>query len=276
LEFHVHFREAWRLVHGVDVREDPRLQVMRARAFACLRKNFAAEAEYAKAVQLLPDDKQLQLEVHRNRGYSAVGRREWSVAAAEFTNASALAPNDPTMWRFMATAHFAAGNRDAYRRVCEGMMSRFATTNEPRTAGEILRTCVLTDDSLEDMSRLLTVAETSDVLWHWGTWARGAAWYRAGKYQECVRCFESSAQLHVPRAWEWCFLAMAHHRLGNSADADRCLAEGQKWIDAANRRSSDDATLTQPHWMEWGEPALYAALLQEAQALVRGTLKSTP
>ncbi len=277
LEFHLFCQEAWALIHGVQRPLDPRLQVMRARAFASLRKNFTADVEYAKALKLLPDDPEVQLEFHRSAGYSAVGRRDWRLAATEFAQASALEPEDPTMWRFVATAYFAAGDRDAYRRVCAAIVDQFDGTSEPRKAGEILRSCVLSADSLDNMSQLLEYANASDVLWHWGAWARGAALYRVGKYDECVRCFETAATIHVPRAWDWCFLAMAHSRLGHTADAERCLAAAERWIHEADRRSNDprlaggdDVTLTKPDWMEWGDPVLYAALVQEARELIRG------
>ncbi|MDZ4783657.1 MAG: protein kinase [Planctomycetia bacterium] len=277
LEFQISCREAWALIHGEQRPMDPRLQVMRARAFASLRKNFTADMEYAKALKLLPEDAEVRLEFHRSAGYSAVGRRDWRLAATEFAQASALAPEDPTMWRFVATAHFAAGDRDAYRRVCAAMVRQFERNNEPRTAGELLRSCALSADSLDDMSQLLEFSRTSDVLWHWGAWARGSALYRVGKYEACVECFDAAAKIHVPRAWDWCFLAMAHSRLGHVHDAERCLAEAERWIDAANHRHNDpklgggdDVSLTKPDWMEWGDPVLYAALLQEARELIRG------
>jgi tetratricopeptide (TPR) repeat protein len=272
LEFNVYYREACELIDGEAPPYDPRMQVMRARAFAGLRKNFTADAEYALALTLLPEDRVVQLEAHRSAGYSAIGRRQWQRAAAEFSKANALSPDDPTLWRFVASAQFAAGNRAAYRQVCAAMMERFERTKDPRTAGELLRASVLASDALDDMSRLLPLMEASDAMWHWGAWARGAALYRSGKYAECVVCLDAAAKIHVPRAWDWCFLAMAHQRLGHTQDATRCLAEAERWIDEANRRErdrsfngGDDVTLTLPNWMEWGDAVVSASLLQEAR-----------
>ena len=64
------------------------------------------------------------------------------------------------------------------------------------------------------------------------------ALYRAGRYQESVECFEASAKMYRPKALEWCFLAMAHHRLGHVAEARRCLEEARRWIDAANQATA--------------------------------------
>ncbi len=275
LECQIYYREAKLLIDGVAVPEDPRLQVMRARAFAGLRKNFTADVEYAKALLLMPNDSQVLLEVHRSAGYSAVGRREWHVAASEFAQASELATDDATIWRFRALVQFVAGEQDAYRKTCDSMMERFGQTKDPRTAGEVLRACVQGGDSISDMSRLLPLTLVSDRMWHWGDWVRGAALYRAGKFEEAVQCFETAARTYVPRAWDWCFLAMAHHRLGHADDARRCLAEAQRWIEAANRRvedtklrGEDEMSRTQPAWIEWAEPALFPMLVQETRELL--------
>jgi hypothetical protein len=118
------------------------------------------------------------------------------------------------------------------------------------------------------MARLLPLTRVADRSWHWGTWVRGAALYRAGRYEESVRCFETAAKTFRPRAWEWCFLCMAHHRLGHADEARRCLAEAGLWIDEANRREGDDLSATRPAWGDWHGPVVYQLLLREAEALL--------
>ena len=119
-----------------------------------------------------------------------------------------------------------------------------------------------------DRARLLPLTRVAATIWHWGTWARGAALYRAGRYEESVQCFERAVQLHRPRAWDWCFLAMAHHRLGHAREARRCLVEAARWIDEANRVQLDDPTSMGPTWGNWHEPVVYPLLLREAEALL--------
>src|SRR5262249_25261681 len=120
--------------------------------------------------------------------------------------------------------------------------------------------------ALSDMGRLLPL--TTVPIGHWGYWARGAALYRAGRYEESVRCFETEANRYRPRALEWSFLAMAHHRLEHAEDALRCLVEARRWIDAANRQTADDLSATQPAWGSWHERIVYPLLLREAEELV--------
>jgi tetratricopeptide (TPR) repeat protein len=260
------YREARLLIDGAPPPDDPRLHVLRARALAALHWCEQAIAEYDTALRLNPHDAQVQAESHRCRGRCCADRRQWREAAAEFGAAAQMRPDDTYLARFQAVAHFAAGDVDAYRHVCATMLDRFAHTQDHATAGNVLLVCVLRDDAVSDMGRLLPL--TPVPLGHWGDWARGAALYRAGRYEESIECFETAANKFRPRALDWCFLAMAHHRLGHADDARRCLAEARRWIDAANHDTGDDLSATRPAWGSWHEPVVYPLLLREAEELL--------
>jgi len=107
-------------------------------------------------------------------------------------------------------------------------------------------------------------------LGHWGTGVRGAALYRAQRYEESVVCLETAARMYRPRAWDLCFLAMAHHQLGHAVEARRCLSEARRWIDAANCHTEDDPSGTQPVWGGWYESVVFPLLLREAEELLTG------
>jgi hypothetical protein len=74
--------------------------------------------------------------------------------------------------------------------------------------------------------------------------------------------------MYRPRAWDWCFLAMAHHRLGHAEEARRCLVEAARWIDEANREKHDDPTSPRPAWGGWYQAVVYPLLHREAEALL--------
>jgi tetratricopeptide (TPR) repeat protein len=268
LECQLYYREAKLLIDGSPPRDDPRLHVLRARAFAGLRWAEKAVPEYDAALKLSPQDPQIRLESHRNRGYYSTGLRQWGEASAEFAKACELAPDDSYLWRFRAVAHLAAGDMDAYRQACTAMFERFEKTEDRATAANVLLVCVLRDDALPDMARLLPLTRIADPFWHWGTWVHGAALYRAGRYEETVRCFETAAEMYRPRAWDWAFLAMARQRLGHADEARRCLVEAARWIDEANREEADDLSGTRPAWGNWHEPVVYPLLLHEAESLI--------
>ena len=268
LECQLYYREAKLLIDGSPPPDDARLHVLRARSLAGLRWSGKAAEEYDTALKLSPQDPQVRLEAHRNRGYWFAGHYQWGEAAAEFAKAGELQPNDSYLWYFAAVSHFAAGDVDAYRQICTAMLERFEKTQDPRTAGNVLQTCVLRADTLPDMARLLPLTRVADSVWHLSTWVRGAALYRAGRYEESVHCFETAAKTYRPRAWNWCFLALAHHRLGHADEARRCLAEAARWIEEANRHEGDDLSATQAAWGDWQEPVVFSLLLREAEAIL--------
>ncbi len=270
LECRLYYREAKVLMDGRPPPDDPRLHVLQARAFAGVRWHGKAEAEYAVALTAVPHDAQVRLEAHRNRGYGHVELHQWRQAAAAFARASELKPDDIRYRAFRAVAHLAAGDLGAYRHTCAALVQRFQKTTDRLAACNVLLPCLLRDDTLPDMDRLLPLARLAAPQYHFGAYVCGAALYRAGKYDEAVRCFETAAKTCRPRAWDWCFLAMAHHRLGHAREARRCLAEAARWIDEATCQELDDMTGTRPSWGGWREQIEYPLLLREAETLIKG------
>jgi tetratricopeptide (TPR) repeat protein len=268
LECQLYYYEASVLIDGSPPPADPRLHVLRARSFAGLRWHAKADVEYTAALKLWPHDPQIRLEAHRNRGYCCAHLGQWVEAAAAFDRASELQPDEVYLWFFRAVAHRAAGEGSAYRQTCVALAERFQKTEDPRTACHVVVTCVLSGDALPDMTRLLKLARVGAGWFHFGASAHGAALYRAGRYDEAVRYFEAEARTYRLRAWDWCFLAMAQHRLGHAGEARRCLAEAARWIDEANHEELDDLTGTRPAWGIWCEHVMYPLVLREAEELI--------
>jgi serine/threonine protein kinase/Flp pilus assembly protein TadD len=193
------YREAKLLIDRTPPPDDPRLHVLRARALAGLRWSARADDEYAAALKLRPDDPAIRLEAHRNRGYSCIGSGRWREAAAEFARASELRPGDVYFWQFRAIAHLAAGDAGAYRQTCAAMAELFEKTDDAHTAGLVVYACALRGDALPDTARLVALARVAAPIYHLGTYVHGAALYRAGRYDEAVRCFEAAAKTYRPR-----------------------------------------------------------------------------
>jgi tetratricopeptide (TPR) repeat protein len=270
LECQLRYEDARHLIDGAPPPADARLHVLRARALSGLKHMDQAIAEYDAALRLSPEDPNIRLEWRRSRGRSRVERTQWHEAAAEFAAAVELRPDDAYLWRFLAIAQVAAGDQQAYRQTCSAMLERFAQTDEPLAAANVILACVLTEGAVSDAAKLLPLARTAEPFWHWGPWARGAALYRAGEYEKSIACFEAATRKFRPRAWDWCFLAMAQHRLGQTDPARRSLSSAIHWIEAADRRTETDPTETKPAWGDWHEAVVYPLLLQEAEALLDG------
>ena len=67
---------------------------------------------------------------------------------------------------------------------------------------------------------------------------------------------------------------MARHRLGDTGEARRCLAEGYRWISEANRRETSDRRETGRNgaasdWAGYDERIIYPLVLREAEELLR-------
>jgi tetratricopeptide (TPR) repeat protein len=255
------------MIDGAPPLDDPRLHVLRARGLAALRRNVAADAEYAAALGLRPDDSNVRLEAHRSAGHSAAARREWGQTATEFSKASDLAPDNVPVLHARAMALLGAGDLDGYRKTCAALLERFEKTADAFIAGDMVHCCVLRGDTLPDPTRLLPPARVASRVFH-RSHILGAALYRAGQYDESVQCFEKAARTYRPRAWDWAFLAMAHHRLGHADEASRCLDKAARWIDEANDRTVDDPSDTRPVWGGWHERIEFPLLLREAHELL--------
>jgi serine/threonine protein kinase/Flp pilus assembly protein TadD len=273
LECELLYREAKLLIDGEPPADDPRLRVLRARAFAGLRRQFTSEREYAAVLQIWPDDLQIQLEVHRCAGYAAIGRKDWPQVAAAFSRAADLAPQDADLQYFAAVAMLHAGDLDGFRKSCAGMLDRFENTADPAVAAQVVAACVLRRDALADVDRLLPLANNAAPQYDSPS-LLGAALYRSGQYEASIQCFQSSARTYRPRAWDWCFLAMAHHRLGRTGEAVRCFATACRWIEEANTLKAKDLSETAPEWGGWYDPITSGLLLREAEELLASDMKT--
>src|SRR5262249_5156366 len=159
---------------------------------------------------------------------------------------------------------------------CRQILERFGSTIHPRIAGNVVLACVLQDEVLSNPSQLLSVARVAAPWWYFGTWIQGAAPYRGGQYDEAIHGSEDQADVFRQRAFEWCFLAMAHHRLGHAADAQRCRDQAARWIDEANCSARNDASGARPSWGDWQEPVLFRRLLREVDDLLRSPAAAPP
>src|SRR5262249_8931116 len=92
-----------------------------------------------------------------------------------------------------------------------------------------------------------------------------------GRLNEAVTQLNRSAKLFGTegKVTDWLFLAMTHHRLGNSGEARRWLEKAVQWLDESTLERPKDAGLGIPvPWSTWLQVQL---LRQEAEVLIKGT-----
>jgi tetratricopeptide (TPR) repeat protein len=185
-------------------------------------------------------------------------------AAADFARLAKLQPDDPDWLCKQAVAHLAAGNSKAQGAACDQLVDRFGVRDKPSMASRTAYACVLAPDGVMDPTLLVTIAQRGVGDFEGNERIQGAALYRAGKWAEALERFAESAKKYEARAWDWLFVAMAHHRLGHVKEARKYLARAKRWIAEANERPPrGDAG-----WGWWGERIEVDHLLLEAEALL--------
>jgi tetratricopeptide (TPR) repeat protein len=97
----------------------------------------------------------------------------------------------------------------------------------------------------------------------------GAALYRAGKFNAAVQRLNKAIKEEGKggTAWDWLFLAMAHHRLGHAAEAKQWLAKAVQWIEKASNPKPDKAAGTP---LPWDQRLELKVLRREAEELILG------
>ena len=177
-------------------------------------------------------------------------------------------PEEAYFWWYQALLSQAVADEDSYRRICAAMLERFSTTEDPRTAHSVVSACTLAPDALPEMSRLQSIAQVAARWYPGASRMLAAAQCRAGQYAEAVRTFGHAATHYRLRADDWLLLSIAHHHLGDSAQARRCFDTATEWIRQADRQHLDDPASTRPDWGDWHEPIWVPVLRREVESLL--------
>jgi tetratricopeptide (TPR) repeat protein len=187
-------------------------------------------------------------------------RREWAQAADACARAAKLyAAEDGNLWFEFAAALLLSGDRDGYARACAHMVLRRGKAPNLR-AYHVARARTLAPAPAADVARVEELAHKELADWpdaFWSLTAQGALHVRAGRFAEAVPLLERSlrADARYGRAvLNWLWLAIAHERLGNGAEARRQLARAQAWLDELGGemqgRTSEDWGLDLHNWLE--------------------------
>jgi tetratricopeptide (TPR) repeat protein len=212
----------------------------------------------------------------RRRGEDQAREGRWRAAADLFARA-ADGPADFDAGYLRAVSLLRAGDVSGYRELCAAALAVFPARARLGTVDDAAWLCALGPGAVPDWDRPLKLvaflragitrmeaqarpAEKGEVLQlkHVVLVTCGAVLYRAGRYQEAIDVLqtrvEAKSRVRDPHARA--FLAMAHHRLGNAAEAGTWLAK------AADARPKGGSA-----W-SWDDVETQL-LIEEATALVR-------
>ena len=95
----------------------------------------------------------------------------------------------------------------------------------------------------------------------------GAAYFRAGNWQECIKTLQKSMQLRKGGdGFDWLFLAMASHHLGMPNEANQWLNKAVQWITLIEQGKYPSPLLE----IQWQSQRRQVEMLrQEAERLIR-------
>jgi tetratricopeptide (TPR) repeat protein len=166
---------------------------------------------------------------------------QYARAAADFTRAAELQPDDYTLWFRAAVLQARAGNREAYHRLCRGMLERFGATRNPMIAERTLRACLLLAGVSDDQKKLPALADlavstqANEKPTEWASVVRGLAEYRAGRFEQAAAWLDKippSSKYPALMASLGFVLAMTQQRAGREEAARASLEKARQIVSA--------------------------------------------
>jgi tetratricopeptide (TPR) repeat protein len=198
---------------------------------------------------------------------------EWKEAAAAFDRGLELDSRDHSLWCHTALLHLLAGDDEGYSRVCREMIRRFGNTDDRFVAERTVKVCLLRAGAISDadfdrLQKLAVYAVTGpkDGFYHYYARSKAFADYRAGRYAQAITSLESLAPdpNGGPVDMEtFAILAMAQHRLGQTAKAQTTLARATVLM---NKMPNPGQGQTVTDWWGWG---VTGTIYRQADELVR-------
>jgi eukaryotic-like serine/threonine-protein kinase len=207
----------------------------RAHALANLRRFQDAIADFTQAIRLQPNDAHLRV----TRGRILEILKHYEPAIADLEAALALKPDQPLV-------------REPLAMCCNNRAWELATgtesTRDPHLALPLARRAVELTPGLGIYLNTLGVAQ-----------------YRTDQYAKAIATLEKSlaASKGESDAFDFFFLAMAHHRLGHREEAQRCFDRAVRWLIEQKGLSQQQATEL-------------AAFRAEAEAILAGPVLELP
>jgi serine/threonine protein kinase/tetratricopeptide (TPR) repeat protein len=239
-----------------------------------VRYQRAPRAEALLSAAITKHGEASELLQERGRVRATAGR--WALAADDFTRAFERTPDQVVLGQIAAYHQLQAGNREAYRKICERLLKDHGKTTDGFTAGVVTLACVQDPiagnaDALVRLGELAVKSSPEAGVWKTGL---ATALYRAGRFHECVQFLEAalpSAQLHTP--WglsDYVVLALAQQQLGKKDQAKRSLARASHGHDKQLMlfASAPFVPLQDEYWYD---TISFLILRREAESLLETT-----
>lgn len=263
--------------------DDAVLWESRAWTYSELRQWKNALRDASRAVKLAPE----KFGPWRIRAWIKAELDDKDGARSDYEKAIEIRMDRAQIWYELALLHLAKGDLPAYRDLCRRMRASFAFATDASTANTVAWTCALHPVSTTDWAPLVQLAQKAAVdasdpeVRYLYLNTLGAVHYRTGNTLDAIKRFKEAMQIYMNQdaflpepigtpptrkqirvpaegtAWDWVFLAMAYHRLGDTAQA-------REWLDKALKPSVEDAKESWVYRLE------IEILRKQAKALIHG------
>src|SRR5262249_28524103 len=124
---------------------------------------------------------------------------------------------------------------------CATLLERFGQSEDPDVANSVAWFCLLSPASAVEFTKLVSIAERAVERWVNDSHAKrrsslqglGMALYRSGRFEQAIERPQQAmrAQDKGGDAWAHFFLAMAHQRLGQTAEARQWYDKALEWVE---------------------------------------------
>ena len=132
-----------------------------------------------------------------------------------------------------------------------------------------LYACLPAPNSVPDFAALLPQAKTGASAFPGNERILAATLCRAVRYDEALKQFDEAKKNWPFRAWDWLFMAIIHHHLGNDAEARESAAQARRWTAKAEElRVSGIAGTWDVTWFNQPERAEVEVLQREVDSML--------
>ena len=199
------------------------------------------------------------------RGVAHARLKQWDQAVADFACVTEAQPTNSDYLYAEAVACIGGGDIERYRRVRRQILDLCRDSKAPGVVSHFCYISAVEPATPEEAAAFLSLLEFAVSETPRNPRIRGAMRYRAGQYEGSIADLNQSALVLSRRGWDWLFLAMAHHKLGQVQEAKMCLKKADEWIEQTNRMIARGSTNP---WIGWYEQIEVEHLLKEARALI--------
>jgi eukaryotic-like serine/threonine-protein kinase len=236
------------------------------------RGNLAeAHASFARAEEIEPGLHSIYSQ--RATLYTHLGL--WDRAAEDYNRRFRLAPRASSQTCYEhAILSFFVGDMPAYREARRNLL-QFRDSSQMMHQAHLVRALVLSPETLQDAADLTRRTEhiLAGKYAPWNLQTAGLVQLRAGNFENAAARFREAIALGAGSSnglhrVTYIPLAMAEHRMGRTAEAEKSLAAAEEAISEWSKAIAEGRLGAMPiDWREWLECRVY---YREAKSLIAG------